>query len=254
MDVRLLLARRPPSCILDVPSSQTPLGVILVASGTAPFLYVTARPATEAAFTALYLRGRRCTAAPNGPEPPTTHVPQPLLHWVRRIRASQALTDGGVALPTEQARGGVRQVCPLPPRRPGTGGLRRDRLPRSLYTRNGKRPHTIQEACDNTSAGLHEDPLTASRGRPSEEGLISPRRRRFSTALSSGAHAFHRSSHQVTPCAVSKTSNRHLKAVFPRYCAHKKTGPAAQRTGDRRVATRKTTGDLATRRAAGDPE
>ena len=29
------------------------------------FLYVTARPATEAPVTALYLRGRRCTAAPN---------------------------------------------------------------------------------------------------------------------------------------------------------------------------------------------
>ena len=31
-------------------------------------LYVTARPATEAPVTALYLRGRRCTAAPNEPE------------------------------------------------------------------------------------------------------------------------------------------------------------------------------------------
>ena len=29
--------------------------------------YVTARPATEAPVTTLYLRGRRCTAAPNGP-------------------------------------------------------------------------------------------------------------------------------------------------------------------------------------------
>ena len=31
-------------------------------------LYVTARPATKAPVTALYLRGRRCTAAPNEPE------------------------------------------------------------------------------------------------------------------------------------------------------------------------------------------
>ena len=30
--------------------------------------YVTARPATKAPVTSLYLRGRRCTAAPNGPE------------------------------------------------------------------------------------------------------------------------------------------------------------------------------------------
>ena len=37
-------------------------------------------PATEAQVTALYLRGRRCTAAPNEQERPTPHVPQPLLH------------------------------------------------------------------------------------------------------------------------------------------------------------------------------
>ena len=37
-----------------------------------PFLYVIARSATEAPVTALYLRGRRCTAAPNEPEPPNT--------------------------------------------------------------------------------------------------------------------------------------------------------------------------------------
>ena len=73
-------------------------------------LYVTARPATKAPVTPLYLRGRCCTAAPNGREQPTTHVPQPLLLWVRRLRASLALTDSDGALLTEQARGGVRQV------------------------------------------------------------------------------------------------------------------------------------------------
>ena len=41
-------------------------------------LHVTARPATEALVTALYLRGRRCTAASNSLNRPTTHVPQPL--------------------------------------------------------------------------------------------------------------------------------------------------------------------------------
>ena len=35
---------------------------------------------------------------------PTPHVPQPLLHSVRRLRASLALTYWGVALLTEQAR------------------------------------------------------------------------------------------------------------------------------------------------------
>ena len=39
---------------------------------------------------------------------PTPHAPRPLLHWVRRLRASLALTDREVALLTEQARGGVR--------------------------------------------------------------------------------------------------------------------------------------------------
>ena len=45
-------------------------------------------------------------------------------------------------------------------------------------------------------------------------------------------------------------------AVSPSLCAPtRETSPAAQRTGGhRRVATRETTGDLATRRGAGDPE
>ena len=44
-------------------------------------------------------------------------------------------------------------------------------------------------------------------------------------------------------------------AVSPRYCAEQKvqTGSAGA-GGHRRVATRETTGDLATRRGAGDPE
>ena len=51
-------------------------------------LYVTARPATKAPVTSLYLRGRRCTTAPNEPE---QHVPQPLLHLGTPLRASLAL-------------------------------------------------------------------------------------------------------------------------------------------------------------------
>ena len=43
--------------------------------------------------------------------------------------------------------------------------------PGPLYPRNGKRPPTIQRACDDTSTGPHEDPLTASSGRPSDEGV-----------------------------------------------------------------------------------
>ena len=73
-------------------------------------LYVTARPATKAPVTSLYLRGRRCTATPNALNLPTTHVPQPLLHPVRRLRASQAHTDSDVALLTEPVPRSVRQV------------------------------------------------------------------------------------------------------------------------------------------------
>ena len=78
--------------------------------------------ATRAQVTALYLRGRRCTAAPNAPNRPTTHIPEPLLHCVRRLRASLALY---VALLTEQARGGVRQGSE---REPGTED-RREQAP-----------------------------------------------------------------------------------------------------------------------------
>ena len=59
--------------------------------------------------------------------------------------------------------------------------------------------------------------------------------------------------------SLSLRAKDHLEgtkvAVFPRYCAENKvqTGSAAA-GGHRGVATRETTGDLATRRGAGDPE
>ena len=59
--------------------------------------------------------------------------------------------------------------------------------------------------------------------------------------------------------SLSLRAKDHLEgtkvAVSPRYCAENKvqTGSAAA-GGHRRVATRETTGDLATRRGAGDPE
>ena len=60
--------------------------------------------------------------------------------------------------------------------------------------------------------------------------------------------------------SLSLRAKDHLEgtkvAVSPRYCATNKkvqTGSAAA-GGHRRVATRETTGDLATRRGAGDPE
>ena len=66
---------------------------------------------------------------------------------------------------------------------------------------------------------------------------------------------FHISS---TVSSMSLRAKDHLEgtkvAVSPRYCAEQKvqTGIAAA-GGHRRVATRETTGDLATRRGAGDP-
>ena len=67
----------------------------------------------------------------------------------------------------------------------------------------------------------------------------------------------HRQSAKVSSmCLRAKDHLEDTKvAVFPRYCAPQKvqTGSAAA-GGHRGVATRKATGDLATRRGAGDPE
>ena len=60
-DSHLLHERLPPSCLLVVLLHGHHLGVIPVVSG-----YRSARPATEAPdHVHCYLRGRRCTAAPN---------------------------------------------------------------------------------------------------------------------------------------------------------------------------------------------
>ena len=65
------------------------------------------------------------------------------------------------------------------------------------------------------------------------------------------------SAHQCPACACGqKTTLRAPRWRSSRASApHKKTSPAAQRNGGhRRVVTRKTTGDLATRRGAGDSQ
>ena len=90
-DAHLLLARRPPFCFLEVLLHRRHWGLSRWRLVQSLQLHVTARPATEALVTALYLRGRRCTTAPNEQEQTTPHVPQPLLHVVRRLRASLAL-------------------------------------------------------------------------------------------------------------------------------------------------------------------
>ena len=144
--------------------------------------------------------------------------------------------------------------------------------PRSPVPRNGKRPHTIQGTCDDTASWLPRRPadgqqraaLRRGGDGTKSRGLISPSRRTFSTAPEGGlihlvpTH-FPRSLHQLTSVQhVPAGKKDHFEgtkvAVFPSLCA-RKTSPAAQRTGGhRRVATRKTTGDLATLRGAGDLE
>ena len=64
----------------------------------------------------------------------------------------------------------------------------------------------------------------------------------------------HQSARVSSLCLRAKDHLEGTKvAVFPRYCAPQER-PVRQRTGGhRRVATRETTGDLATRRGAGDP-
>ena len=128
-----------------------------------------------------------------------------------------------------------------------------------------------RELATTQRAGPHEDPLTASSGRPLREsdgtrsqGLISPSRRTFSTApaglliplVPTRVIGVHISSPMSSMCLRAKD---HLEGtevvVFPRYCAENKvqTGSAAA-GGHRSVGTRKTMGGLASRRGTGDPE
>ena len=138
---RLLLARTPPCCILD----------LLHHGRFSLHFYVTLRPATTAAVTSLLLTGSPLHGGPHMEQSrPTPHVPQPLLHCVRRHVPAWHFTDSDVALLTEQARGVYGRCDPC--------------LHGPLHTRNGKRPHAIQRTCDDTCTGPHEDTLTASSG------------------------------------------------------------------------------------------
>ena len=113
------LSAGPPGQVLkelrDARLPAFPMSFIMDATGGypggvwySPLLFVTARPVTEAPVTALYFRGRRCTAAPNAQNRPTLHVPQPLLHGVRRPRATSRIVR--MAVLTEPVPRRVRQV------------------------------------------------------------------------------------------------------------------------------------------------
>ena len=107
-DAHLLHERIPPSCLLEVHLYGCSCGLSWL-HHTSLHLYVTAPPATEAPDT-NYLRGRRCTAAPNE----VNHQPRMYRNlcctWYASHVPAWHFTDGDVALLTEQARGGVRQV------------------------------------------------------------------------------------------------------------------------------------------------
>ena len=141
--------------------------------------------------------------------------------------------------------------------------------PGPLYTRNGKRPHTIQRTCDDTATWPPRRPADGQqRAALRRGGDGTPRRVPGSDHPQSshvlygtsdgclippGAYAFHRestSAHQCPACACGQKTT--LKA---RNCSEQKvqTGSAAA-GGHRGVATRKTTGDLTTQRGAGDPD
>ena len=145
--------------------------------------------------------------------------------------------------------------------------------PGPLYPRNGKRPHTIQRTCDDTATWPPRRPADGQqRAALRREGDGTPRRfpgsdhPQSSHVLYGASEGFillvptrftevHISSPVSSMCLRAKDLEGTKVAVFPSYCAVQKvqTGSAAA-GGHRRVATRKTTGDLTTRRGAGDPE
>ena len=161
---------------------------------------------------------------------------------------------------------------PCSEREAGTGRLRREQAPV---------PCTPAMASDHRQSREHATTLRAGPPRrPADgqqraalrregdgtrsRGLINPCRRMFSTAPARGLSSWclraspkSTSAHQCPACAFGqKTTLRAPRWRSSRASAPtRKTSQAAQRTGGhRRVATRETTGDLATRRGAGDPE
>ena len=78
-----------------------------------------------------------------------------------------------------------------------------------------RRPADVQ----HRAALRREGDGTRSRGLISPSSDVLHGTRGGGGSCPSGANALHQSLLQLTPCAVSKTSNRHLEAVFPRCCA-----------------------------------
>ena len=117
-------------------------------------LYVTARPATKAPVTSLCLRGRRCTAAPNETRTDQHRTYRNLCcTWYDAyVRHSGTLRIVRMALLTEPVPRSVRQVWPLLRARTWDRTTEARTGPGPLYSRNGKRPPTIQRTCDDTAS------------------------------------------------------------------------------------------------------
>ena len=159
------------------------------------------------------------------------------------------------------------------------------RGPGPVYTRNGKRPHTIQRTCDDTAswpAALRERVTGHQEG---SRGLIIPSRRMYSTAPVRGLSCWcprvslkSTSAHQCPACACGQKTTLSSRGTAP----NRKSRPAAQRlaaTEEWRPGRRRATstqppsprtlfscdvfdlrlvgchnGQVTTRRGAGDPE
>ena len=137
---------------------------------------------------------------------------------------------------------------PCSEREPGTGRLRREQAPVPCTPAMASDHRQSREHATTQRAGPHEDPLTASSGRPSEErvtghqegsrGLINPSRRMFSTAPVRGVSSWclrvspkSTSAQQCPACACGqKTILRAPRWRSSRGTAQKKKSrPAAQR-------------------------
>ena len=139
---------------------------------------------------------------------------------------------------------------PCSEREPGTGRLRREQAPVPCTPAMASDHRQSRKHATTQRAGPHEDPLTASSGRPSERevtghspgtqsrGLIIPSRRMFSTAPVRGLSSWclhvslkFTSAHQCPACAFGqKTTLRAPRWRSPRASApHKKdqSGSAA---------------------------
>ena len=108
-------------------------------------------------------------------------------------------------------------MTPLPPRGPGTGGLRREQAPVSCAPAMASDHPQSRELATTQRAGSHEDPLTASSGRREGDGtrsrgLTSPSRRMFSTAPVGG----------LVLLVLTRFTEVHISSPVPSMCLRAK--------------------------------